>query len=141
MNFHQLIHQRDGLLRAARLANVAFACQRLGTFATRIAHARLHGLVRLNPGGPAEELPWPGLTALEGSQAVLEEHFLDEEAVELADILGFLGEDVDGGGFTFRLEEMESRFLAPLRRELVSAGIVIDDGAPRLGDPRRTGQM
>jgi hypothetical protein len=123
MNFHQLIQQRDGLLRQARLANLAFAGQRLGVFAARIARARLRGLVRLRTGDPTAEQPWPGLTALEGSQAALEEHFLDEDGVELADILGFLGEDVAGGGFTFRLEELEDRFLSPLRQELESAGI------------------
>jgi len=137
MNFHQLIHQRDGLLRQARLANVAFACHRLGVYAARIAAARLHGLVRLHPGDPSGEQPWPGLTALEGSQAVLEEHFLDEEGVELADILGFLGEDVNAGGFTFRLEELEGRFLTPLRRELASAGIVPPGEAPGIEGPNR----
>ncbi len=130
MNFHQLIHQRDGLLRQARLANLAFACQRLGLYAARIARAQLHGLVRLHPGDPAGERPWPGLTALEGSQAVLEEHFLDEDGVELADILGFLGEEVNAGGCTFRLEELEGRFLTPLRRELASAGITPAGEAP-----------
>jgi hypothetical protein len=137
MNFHELIHQRDGLLRQARLANVAFACQRLGVYAARIARARLHGLVRLNPGDPAGEQPWPGLTALEGSQAVLEEHFLDEEGVERADILGFLGEEVGAGGCTFRLEELEGRFLVPLQRELGAAGIPPPGAAPRIGGPNR----
>ena len=79
MNFHQLILQRDALLRQARLANAAYAHERLGEFAARIARARLRGAVSLEPGDPAGEQPWPGLTALEGSQAVLAEHFLDEE--------------------------------------------------------------
>lgn len=122
MNFHQLLHQRDALLRQARLANTAYAYRRLGEFAGRMTRAQLHGAVRLDPGDPAGERPWPGLTALDGSQAVLEEHFLDEDILELADILGFLGQDT-GSGVTFRLEELEGRFLPGLRRELVLAGV------------------
>ncbi len=122
MNFHQLLQQRDALLRQARLANTAYAYRRLGEFAGRIARAQLHGAVRLDPGDPAGERPWPGLTALDGSQAVLEEHFLDEDILELADILCFLGLDT-GSGVTFRLEELGARFLPGLRRELAQAGL------------------
>ena len=137
MNFHLLLQHRTALLRQARLANMAFAYQWLGNFAARIARARLRGLVRLDPGDPAAERPWPALAALEGSQAVLEEHFLDEDGVELADILEFLGEDVNADGVTFRLEELESRFLPRLRRELESAGIVLPGDAPRIEDSHR----
>jgi hypothetical protein len=122
MNFHQLLQQRDALLRQARLANTAYAYRRLGDFVRRIARAQLHGPVRLDPGDPAAERPWPSLTTLEGSQPVLEEHFLDEDIIELADILGFLGRDVSAG-VTFRLEELGGRFLPGLRRELEQAGI------------------
>lgn len=122
MNFHQLLHQRDALLRQARLANTAYAYRRLGEFAGRITRAHLHGAVRLDSGDPAGERPWPGLTALDGSQAVLEEHFLDEDILDLADILCFLGLDTDTG-VTFRLEELGGRFLPGLRRELTQAGI------------------
>lgn len=123
MNFHHLLHQRDTLLRQARLANVAYAYAQLGVFADRIARARLRGAVALRPGDPATGQPWPGLVALEGSQAVLEEHFLDEEIVELTDILAFLGEDVRSDGLTLRLEDLAERFLPPLRRELEAAGV------------------
>lgn len=122
MNFHQLLQQRDALLRQARLANTAYAYRRLGEFAGRIARAQLHGAVRLDSGDPAGERPWPGLTALDGSQAVLEEYFLDEDILELADILCFLGLDTDTG-VTFRLEELGGRFLPGLRRELAQAGL------------------
>ncbi len=122
MNFHQLLHQRDALLRPARLANTAYAYRRLGEFAGRITRAQLHGVVRLDSGDPDGERPWPGLTALDGSQAVLEEHFLDEEILELADILRFLGKEADAG-FTFRLEDLGGRFLPGLRLELEQAGI------------------
>ncbi|MBI2497130.1 MAG: hypothetical protein HYV75_04145 [Opitutae bacterium] len=137
MNFHLLLQHRAALLRQARLANLAFAHQRLGNLAARIARARLRGRVRLDPGDPEAERPWPALTALEGSQAVLEEHFLDEDGVELADILEFLGKDVNADGVTFRLEEVESRFLAPLRRELESAGVVLPADASQIEDSHR----
>ncbi|HEX2861206.1 MAG TPA: hypothetical protein VHN79_06185 [Lacunisphaera sp.] len=123
MNLHHLLRQRDALLRQARLANVAFAYQRLAEFAGRIARAQLCGAVALHPGDPSGERPWPGISALEGSQAVIEEHFLDEELVELADILAFLGEEVSEEGLTLRLEELAGRFLPQLRRELLAGGI------------------
>jgi hypothetical protein len=125
MNLHHLLHHRDALLRQARLANTAYAYVRLGEFAARIARARLRGAVALRAGDPSSEQPWPGLAALEGSQAVLEEHFLDEEMVELTDILTFLGEDVDRSGLTLRLEDLAERFLPRLRRELEAAGVSV----------------
>lgn len=138
MNFHHLLHQRDALLRQARLANAAYACQRLGEFAHRIARARLRGAVVLHAGDPEGEQPWPGLSALEGSQAVLEEHFLDEELVELTDILVFLGEDIRTDGLTLRLEELAERFLPRLRHELEAAGVEVPDTPGTLVDPNRT---
>ena len=139
MNFHQLINQRDFLLRQARLANLAFAYQRLSVYAARIARGRLQGLVRLQPGDPAGDRPWPGLVALEGSQAVIEEHFLDEDGVELADILGFLDKEAGAADVAFRLEELGSRFLPGLRRELVQAGIDPGPVVPHPEDTRRPG--
>jgi len=138
MNFQQLLHQRPALLRQAHMANLAFAYQRLGEFAARIARARLHGLVQLRPGDPAGEHPWPALTTLDGSQAVLDEHFLDEEIVELMDILGFLGEEMTTVGITFRLEELGGRHRSELHRELQLAGIIPAGEAPRRGDSNGT---
>ncbi len=130
MNIHHLLHQRDALLRQARLANVAYAYLRLGEFAGRISRARLSGAVAICPGDPSGEQPWPGLFALEGSQAVLEEHFLDEELVELTDILAFLGEEVRTDGVTLRLEDLAGRFLPRLRQELIAAGVMPAAGLP-----------
>lgn len=135
MNFHQLLQQRDALLRQAKLANTAYAYERLAVFADRIARARLQGLVGLRPGDPAEDQPWPGLDALEGSQAVLEEYFLEEEIIELTDILVFLGEDLSTDGFRFRLEELAGRYLPQLRRELETAGIALTGEANAVEDP------
>jgi hypothetical protein len=137
MNFHQLLHQRADLLQQARLANLAYACQRLGIFAARIARARLRGLVALHPCDPSDAQPWPALVAIEGSQAVIEEYFLDEEIVELADILAFLGEDLPPDGLRLRLEELEARYLPLLRGELEAAGITPPAAANSVEGPTR----
>jgi hypothetical protein len=139
MNFQQLLQQRDVLLQQARLANLAFAYDRLGTFAARISRAGLEGAVALHSGNPDAEHPWPGLFALEGSQSVIEEHFLDEEMVELTDILGFLGEEIPPEGYQFRLEDLAARFLPQLRRELEAAGIASAGTADPIEDHERRG--
>jgi hypothetical protein len=56
---------------------------------------------------------------------VPEEHFLDEKLVELTDIPGFLGEDSSPDGLELRLEELAARFMPPLYRNLLSAGITL----------------
>jgi len=123
MKYFQLLQQRDGLLRQALLANVAYAHHRLGAYAGRIARARLHGEVILQMADPAAERPWPLLIAQEGSQSVIEEHFLDEDVIEMADILAYLSDDGRDTEFTFRLEDLGARYLPGLRRELEKAGI------------------
>jgi len=119
MNFHELLRRRDTLLRQAHLANVAFAYQWLGDLTARLARAGLRGRVRLHGGDPAGPHPWPRLEALEGSQAVLEEHFLDEDVIDLADILAFMhGRTLEE--LEFRIEELGPQFLPRLRRELAA---------------------
>lgn len=127
MNYTDLIRQRDQLVRQAWLANLSFAHHRLGDFGARIARAHLHGEVVLSVADPSTDHPWPALEAREGSQAVIEEHFLDRDIAELADILVFLSEDHGVTEFTFRLEDLETRFLPPVRRALEEAGV--DPGA------------
>lgn len=130
MKFHQLLHQRDALLRHARLANLAFAHHQLVEFGSRIAQARLRGSVTLSLADPSDDRHWPTLLAHEGNQSVIEEHFVDEDIVELADILSFLHEGEGAILFTFRLEDLETRFLTGLRRELAEAGVILDFAAP-----------
>lgn len=139
MNFQQLLQQRDALLRQARLANVAYAYTRLGDFGARITRARLQGLVTLGLGDDPGEQGWPVLTALDGSQSVLDEHFLDEEVLELIDILGFIGVEIPPEGYRFRLEELAGRFRPELRRELMAAGLWRSDGV-NPGEPSPTRQ-
>ena len=133
MKISQLLQQRDGLLRQVRLANLAYAYWQLGQLVERIAGARLRGLVRLQPADPALAHSWPVLTALEGRQSVIEEHFTDEAIAELSGLLIFLcGED--GSDITFRLEDMAAQFLAPLRHKLEQAGVELEPEALRLAE-------
>ncbi len=137
MNFHQLILNRTDLLRQARLANLAFAWQRLDAFATRIARARLHGPVTLRLPDPATDRPWPVLLVLAGNQSVIEEYFLDDDIAELADILMFLSDNNQIAEFTFRLEELAGHYLPGLQRELEQAGIHVEQTTPSPEDSSR----
>ena len=65
------------------------------------------------------------LTALEGSQSVIEEHFGDQELIELADAMTFATE-ADFSELDFRLEELGEKFIEPLRQTLESAGVALD---------------
>jgi hypothetical protein len=120
-----LLTQRADLLRQARLANLALAYATLEKFATRIRQARLRGGVTLVPPRPEEEQYLATLTALAGAQSVIEEHFVDEDLLELADLLVFVT-GRDEPEWTFPIEEMGERFLVPLRAELEREGIEID---------------
>lgn len=135
MNIRHLLRQRTTLLRQAHLANVAYAHERLGEYGRRIARARLRGLVTLRPAGG--ELPWPELVPLDGSPAVLAEHFLDEDVLELADLLAFVRDDRSGAEVTFRLEELAPRFQPALRRELEAAGLQPEAGVSAPEDSSR----
>src|SRR5882757_6829667 len=122
MKLSQLLRQRESLLRQVRLANLAFAYWQLSQLVARLNGARLRGLVRLQPADPALAHSWPVLTALEGRQSVIEEHFTEEAVAELSSLLDFiLGEG--GTDTTFRLEDMAAQFLAPLQEELEQAGV------------------
>lgn len=140
MKLTQLLRAREALQRQTALANLAFAYQTLDAFAGRIARARLIGRVNLKPAAPDDERYWATLTALDGSQAVIEEHFADEDLMDLADAIAFATgrEDFD---VTFSLEEFAENFLPPLRHALEQAGIVIDVATqpaerPAANDPR-----
>jgi len=120
-----LLAHRAALIKQARLANLAYAYETLGRFEKRIARARLRGSVTVRHAAPEEERYWASLTANEGAQSVLEEHFSDEDVMELADLLTFLSCS-DALEVTFSLEELSERFLTPLRAELEREGIAID---------------
>jgi hypothetical protein len=125
MKLSILLSQRQALLRQARLANLAFAYAKLGDFAGRIARARLTGEVSLRHAAPEAECYWATLTARAGRQSVIEEHFTDEDIMDLADVLAFTTGKNDPE-LTFRLEELPEKFLAPLRDELEQGGVQLE---------------
>lgn len=137
MNLSQLLLQREALLRQARLANLAFAHARLSRLCERIVRAGLRGSVTLLEPDLDEGRFWSTLVAHDGSQAVIEEHFLDEDVLELEEILTFLqgeGLEVDR---TFAIEELPARYLMELRQTLDKAGVGLPADAPRTEDSNR----
>lgn len=127
MTLSSILIQRQTLLRQVRLANLAFAYDTLTRFAERIARARLRGRVCVKQAAPDAEQYWATLEALDGSQSVIEEHFTDEDIIDLADVISYLSgqESLD---LVFPLEELGERFLAPLRAELEQAGVALESG-------------
>jgi hypothetical protein len=120
-----LLSRRRALLRHARLANLAFAFATLQEFSGRIARASLCGRVTLTHAAPEAERYWASLLALTFNQSVVEEHFTDAQVMELADVLAFATGN-DALDVTFNLEDLDERFLRPLREQLERAGIIID---------------
>jgi hypothetical protein len=131
MEIDHLLRQRSALLRRTRLANLAYAYAELGVFAGRIARGNLRGAVTLHPADPAAGRAWPSLVAEQGSQSVLDEHFLEEELLDLADLLAFAtGTDLRSP-LKFRLEDFDQRFRTGLRRDLEKAGIEVPAASAR----------
>lgn len=129
MKLSQLLATRKTIIRQANLANLAYAYLTLTRLAERVAAARLHGLVHLRQAGDDEEPHWASLTALEGNQSVIEEHFDDDDLMALADAIVFaVGHEFPE--IEFNLEELNGKYAAPLRRALEKAGVAID-----LADP------
>lgn len=125
MKLSFLLAQRQTLLQQARLAHLAHAYDRLDDFTRRAARARLRGEVRLEAAAPEAGNYTATLTALTGSQSVIEEHFTDGDILRLADAVA----DVTGRpefDLTFPIEDLAARFLAPLRQQLIQAGIELD---------------
>lgn len=125
MKLSQLLNARQLLLRQAGLANLAFAYHLLSRVATRLHRARLTGRVRLQSADPDADRYWATLTALDGRQSLIEEHFTDEDLNDLADALAF-ATNRDELDLTFDLEDFASDFVAPLRTALEQAGITVD---------------
>ena len=138
MKLSILLAQRQALLEQARLANLAFAYETLSEFAGRIARAQLRGHIALKQAAPDAERCWASLTALEGNQSVIEEHFTDEDIAGLADLAERPG-DPAGEATTFRLEEMAAVFVTPLRRKLEQAGVDMEGAASVPGLHNREG--
>jgi hypothetical protein len=137
MKFDDLLNYRDELVRHARLANVAYAYQWLTDFSARVAHSGLQGEVVLRAADAEGNPQRASLTAVNFSQAVVQEHFLEAEIAELAAVLAF----VHNGGVVvalrFRLEEVAARFLPALRRELEESEVFPEEPASSAEDAGR----
>lgn len=126
MKLSHFLAARQHLLGLAHLANLAYAFHSLSEMATRIARARLSGLVNLKSAEANEEACWASLTALEGNQSVIEEHFTDEDLMDLVDAVDYIS-DSDTIDLSFRIEDFATVFLEPLRAALEQAGVAVDD--------------
>jgi hypothetical protein len=138
MKLSQLLKARETLVRQAGLANLAFAYRTLGEFATRIARARLVGQVNLKTADPDADRYWATLTALEGSQSVIEEHFTEEELTDFTDAIAYATAR-DSFDLTFEIQNFAENFLVPLRAVLEQAGIEVDAGQPGIEQPTSNG--
>lgn len=137
MNFEKLLHHRGALLRSARLANLAFAYARLGEFSARLRRAGLLGALTLELPDDENERFWPALVAHGAAPSLVEEHFLDEEILELVDVFAFLREEGEPVGDTFSLATIEERWRPRLRERLQRAGVtgLAAPAAPRREPP------
>lgn len=135
MNFEKLLHHRGALLRSARLANLAFAYARLGEFSARLRRAGLLGALTLELPDDENERFWPALVAHGAAPSLVEEHFLDEEILELVDVLAFLREEGEPVDDTFSCESIDRCWRPRLRERLRQEGVTgIHESPP----PRRT---
>lgn len=125
MKLSTLLRNRESLLRRAQLANLAYAYSTLRLLADRIARARLAGWVHLRQADEDDEIEATTLTALEGSQSQIEEHFTDQDIMDLADAIAF-ALDEERIDLEFPLEELRERFVDGLRDELRDAGVSLD---------------
>ena len=136
MKLSLLLAQRQALHRQVRLADLAFAYHKLSEFAARIARARLRGEITLKQAAPEAECFCASLTALSGSQSVIEEHFTDEDIMDLADLVAF-AIDQRQLDLSFPIEQLAERFVVPLHRELEDGGISIDPDTQPVEEPNR----
>jgi hypothetical protein len=125
MKISKLLATHHAILEQARLANLAEAYLTLHRVAERVRRGRLTGLVNLRQPDAAEGRLWASLTALEGNQSVLEEHFREEELMEFADAVAF-ARGAAVLDVTFRLEAMAALFVEPLADELRRGGVEFD---------------
>jgi hypothetical protein len=126
MKLSHLLRHRQSFLHQAHVANLAFACTRLTDLAGRVTRAGLRGAVRVRQPTADIETGWTPLVALAGSQSVIEEHFTDEDLIDLADALAFVT-DESPLDLTFCIEELADRYVAPLRAQLTAAGVTLDE--------------
>lgn len=134
MKLSALLASRPTILRQAALAHTAAAWLTLQHASSRIAAAGLHGIVRLRQGDPAEdEAPWATLTSNEIRPSVLEEHFTEDDLVEIAEALSY-ATDTDHADHEFPIQSLAG-YATPLLHTLEKAGVTLDIDERALGMP------
>ena len=112
--------------RQAALAHTAAAWLTLQYASLRIAAAGLHGTVRLRQSDPEEEETMSAtLTSDDIRSSVLEEHFTEDELLEIAEALAY-ATDVDYVDAEFPIETLGETYAAPLLRSLKKSGVTLD---------------
>lgn len=104
---------------------MAYAYATLNRLLLVIRRGQLSGLVRLQQPDEKEERYWATLSALSGSQAVLDEHFSEDDVAEMADAVAFAspGRGLD---VTFALDRLETEYIAPLFIALERAEVAVE---------------
>jgi hypothetical protein len=125
MKLTNLLASRQTLQRQVYLANLAYCYRTFADLARRLDQARLQGPVLLSQADAAEERTWPTLVSLDGRQSMIEEHFGDHDVLLMSDAIAF-AIDGDFSELRFDLSELTSRFVTPLRRTLLQAGVELD---------------
>ncbi|HSI08777.1 MAG: hypothetical protein ACAH89_08645 [Rariglobus sp.] len=126
MKLSALLASRSTILRQAALAHTAAAWLTLQYTSMRIAAAGLHGTVHLRQADPAEdESPWATLTSDEIRTSILEEHFTEDDLLELAEAVSY-ATDADYADVEFRIETLGETYAAPLLKSLKKAGVTLD---------------
>lgn len=126
MKLSALLASRSTIIRQAALAHTAAAWLTLQYTSMRIAAAGLHGTVRLLQSDPDEgESPSAVLTSDEIRASILEEHFTDEDLLELAEAVAY-ATDSDYADVEFRIETLGELYAAPLLETLKKAGVTVD---------------
>ena len=134
MKISKLIATHDSIIEQARLANLAQAYVTVRRCAEYVRQVQLFGLVNLRQPNADEGRLWASLTALMGNQSVLDEHFGEEELMELADAIAYI-RGTTNLNLTFKIETLSAEFVAPLETMLKQAGVVLDLDPTCLGTP------
>ncbi len=125
MKLSALLASRPTILRQAALAHTAAAWLTLQHASSRIAAAGLRGTVHLRQGDPVEdEAPWATLTSDEIRPSVLEEHFTEDDLLEIAEALAY-ATDANYADVVFPIETLAA-YADPLLRSLQKAGVTLD---------------